>query len=346
MMPLRTIVNKVKISKAQKFIYARVFDGMPKEDNFELVEEDIPPLKDGEYLAQAQFLSIDPYMRAYTYKLPIGSTMMGSQVAKIIDSKNPNFPVGKHVVGEFGWRTLTVADSKPGALMRRPPYLVPESEGMPLSLFLGILGMTGNSAYFGFMEICKPIAGDTVVISGAAGGVGSHVGQIAKIKGCKVIGLTGSDEKAQWLRSIGFNEVINYKTENLMTSLRELAPERIDSYFDNVGGEISSLVIQNMKKYGRVSVCGCISSYNLPYGSLPKATIIQPSIIMNELKVKGFLVSSWKNRWMEGINKNLEWLREGKLVYKETVTKGFENMPKALIGILSGDNIGKAVVKV
>ncbi|GJQ76548.1 hypothetical protein Trydic_g2250 [Trypoxylus dichotomus] len=343
---LKTLINKVKITKARKFIYVRPFDGLPSEDDLKIVEEELPELKDGEFLAQAVFLSVDPYMRAYTYRLPLGSTMMGSQVAKIIDSKNDNYPIGKHVVGEFGWRTLTVATATPGGLLKRAPYLVPDAETIPLSLFLGILGMPGNSAYFGFLEICKPLHGSTVAISGAGGAVGSHVGQIAKIKSCNVIGISGSDEKNIWLRSIGFDHVINYKTEDVAQALKRCAPNGVDCYFDNVGGELSSQIIQRMNRYGRIAVCGSISSYNVKPGQLPKATIMQPSVVMNELEMKGFLVSTWKHRWMEGINQNLKWFLDGKLLYRETVTNGFEIMPQALRGVLVGNNIGKAIVKV
>ncbi|KRT78548.1 hypothetical protein AMK59_8752 [Oryctes borbonicus] len=212
--------------------------------------------------------------------------------------------------------------------------------------FLRVNDLPRNSAYFGFLEICRPQHGNTVVISGAGGAVGSHVGQIAKIRSCNVIGISGSDEKNTWLRSIGFDHVINYKTEDIPGALKRCAPNGVDCYFDNVGGELSSQVIQKMNRYGRISVCGSISSYNVKPWQLPKATIMQPSVVMNELEMKGFLVSTWKNRWMEGINQNLKWLVDGKLLYRETITNDFENMPKAFIGVLNGENIGKAIVKV
>jgi len=273
--------------------------------------------------------------------------MIGSQVAKIIESKSADFPVGKHVVGNFGWRTHTISDSTRNPVPRDiPPYIYPDTGDLPLSLSLGILGMPGNTAYFGFLDICKPKPGEVVVITGAGGAVGSHVGQIAKIKGCSVIGLAGSDEKCQWLKSLGFDHAINYKTQNIRKALAEAAPQGVDCYFDNVGGEISSVIIQHMKEHGRISVCGSISSYNNARGDLPKASIIQPAVVFQQLTMRGFIVTSWLDRWNEGIKQNQEWVKEGKLQYKETVTNGFENMPKAFIGVLAGENTGKALVKV
>ncbi|XP_018057645.1 PREDICTED: putative NADP-dependent oxidoreductase YfmJ, partial [Atta colombica] len=206
--------------------------------------------------------------------------------------------------------------------------------------------VNSNTAYFGLLEICKPKSGETIVISGAAGAVGSHVGQIAKILGLNVIGICGSDEKCKWLtEEMGFDSAINYKTTSVAARLREVAPQDVDCYFDNVGGNISSAVIYQMKPFGRVTVCGSISSYNADNSSLPKCTILQPILSKHELRMEGFFVTHWMNRWNESIMQNLQWLREGKLRYRETVTKGFENMFEAFIGMLRGKNIGKAIVQ-
>lgn len=210
---------------------------------------------------------------------------------------------------------------------------------------LGALGMPGNTAYFGFLEICRPEAGETVVVTGAAGAVGSLVGQIAKIKGCKVVGFAGSDDKCKWLvDELGFDKVINYKKGNIMEkSLKEAAPEGVDCFFDNVGGELSSIILHQMNLYGRASVCGGISAYNDQKVLVPAP---QVQINMQQLEVIGFVCHRWVDRWMEGINQMLQWIREGKIKYHETITLGFENTPKAFLEMLRGKSSGKAIVKV
>ncbi|XP_046742909.1 prostaglandin reductase 1-like [Diprion similis] len=332
---------------AKKYVIGKYFQGEPKRSDLPLVEEELPPLKDGEYLIQAEYLSVDPYMRPYVYRVPLGRTMIGSQIAKIIDSKNAKFPVGQRVFANIGWRTHTIIREDDGGVFDQPPYLLPDFEGLPPSLGLGVLGMPGNTSYFGFLEICQPKAGETLVVSGAAGAVGSHVGQIGKILGLNVIGIAGSDAKCKWLKEeLGFDHAINYKTQNVATALREAAPNKVDCYFDNVGGDISGIVLNQMNLFGRISVCGSISSYNADINAMPKTAIIQPALVFSQLKMEGFIVMRWQNRWMEGIEQNLKWIKEGKLKYRETFTDGFENMFDAFVGLLQGENTGKAVVKV
>jgi len=334
--------------KTKKFIFAKRFVGEPKADDFTLVEEELPPLKEGEILCEAVWLSVDPYMRPYTANIPTGNTMIGSQVARVIESRHPDYKVGDHVVDHFGWQTRTIRnpDKQSATLWLSKPYIIPDLSGLPLSLALGVLGMPGNTAYFGFLEICKPKPGDVVVVSGAAGAVGSHVGQLAKIKGCKVIGFAGSDEKVKWLKDeLKFDAAFNYKTTDSTAALKQAAPEGVDCYFDNVGGTLSSAVIAQMKLRGRISVCGSISAYNEDFKNPPLAPILQPSIVWKQLIMEGFIVGRWTDRWDEGINYNLQLIKEGKLVYRETVTEGFENMVKAFVGMLRGGNVGKAVVK-
>ncbi|KAJ8938943.1 hypothetical protein NQ314_011284 [Rhamnusium bicolor] len=189
-----------------------------------------------------------------------------------------------------------------------------------------------------------PRAGETVVVTAAAGATGSHVGQIAKIKGCKVIGIAGSDEKGKWLvDELGFDHFIDYKTADVDKALTDVAPEGVDCYFDNVGGEISSTILRHMNHFGRISICGAISGYN---EDEVQASTVQWSAIANELKMEGFVVTRWIDRWNEGIQQNIKWIKEGKLKYKETVTEGFENVFTAFIDMLKGRNIGKAIVKV
>ncbi|XP_023949558.2 prostaglandin reductase 1 [Bicyclus anynana] len=345
---LRRLYSDVsKKVRAQKYVLTKYFQGEPKKSDFKIVEEDLPELKDGEILAQAEYLSVDPYMRAYMigYKLP--TDMIGGQVAKVIDSRNKNIPVGAYITGPFGWRTHTVTsgDKIFSSSIDLPITVLPDLRPYPVSLALGILGMPGNTAYFGLKEICQPKEGETIVITGAAGAVGSHVGQIGKILGCRVIGFAGTDEKCNYLeKELGFDRAFNYKTCNVRAALKDGAPNRVDCYFDNVGGEISSTIMSHMNKYGRIAVCGSISSYNDT--APPKVTIVQPALVFKELKMEGFLVNRWNDRWQEGIDMNLKWLKEGKIKYQEKVYHGFENMVDALLGILRGENTGKAVVKV
>lgn len=204
--------------------------------------------------------------------------------------------------------------------------------------------MPGNTAYFGFLELCDPKVDETVVVTGAAGAVGSLVGQLGKLRGCSVIGFAGSDEKCKWLESeYGFDKAINYKSPNLYKQLKEASPKGVDTFFDNVGGEVSSMVFSRMNDYGRISVCGAISSYN---SEVPKVPAVQTAFVFKQLKMQGFLVWRWSDRWMEGITEMAKLVENGKLKYHETVTNGFENTPQAFIEMLRGKNYGKAIVKV
>ncbi|XP_021694721.1 prostaglandin reductase 1 [Aedes aegypti] len=326
---------------AKKWIYARAFDGEPKLEDFRLEEEVMPAIKDGEFLAKAEYLSVDPYMRIYILSYPVGSVMIGGQIAQVIESKHADFPVGAYVFGQFGWRTYAICN--PTGIETRKPYVLPDFGTLPRSLGIGTLGTVGNTAYFGFLEICRPKEGETVVVSGAAGAVGSIVGQIAKIKGCRVVGIAGSDEKCQWLREIGFDAAINYKTADVGKELKEAAPEGVDCYFDNVGGQIAATVRKQMNLRGRIAVCGTISMYN---GNPMQVEDPQRDFVWKQLVQEGFSVHRWTDKWFEGIEQNLKWIQEGKLKYRETVTDGFESMPQAFIDMMRGQNVGKAIVKV
>ncbi|XP_060524423.1 prostaglandin reductase 1-like [Cylas formicarius] len=327
--------------RAKHFVYKKHFDGFPKDGDLVLEEEELPAIKDGEFLAEAVYLSVDPYMRKYAPWQPLNKTFYGRQIAVIKDSKNSKFPKGQHVLASFGWRSHTISDG-----VSKDPFpikILPDYGGLPLSLGLGVLGHTGHTAYIGFLEISQPKVGETVVVSGAAGAVGSIVGQIAKIKGCKVIGIAGSDKKGKWLtEELKFDRFINYKTQDVKTTLQEFAPEGVDYYFDNVGGEISSTVIYQLNPHGRVSACGSISEYN---DGGQKVTPIYFPLVAKELKIEGFQSRSWYHRWDEAVAQNLKWIQEGKLKYNETVTEGFENMFVAFTDMLRGGNIGKAIVK-
>ncbi|KAG6463082.1 hypothetical protein O3G_MSEX013658 [Manduca sexta] len=262
------------------------------------------------------------------------------------DTRNPKFPVGSRVVSHKGWCDYCIIDTnKQGAMAVDRVYKLPNLKNLSPSHGVGAVGMPGATAYFGFLEICKPVAGETVVVTGAAGAVGSIVGQIAKIKGCKVIGIAGSDDKVKWLEEeLGFDKALNYKTMDIGAALKEAAPNGVDCYFDNVGGEISSTIINQMNNFGRVSVCGSISAYN--DDQLPKATVLQVAIITKQLKIEGFVVYQWINQWPEAFNELTNWIITGKLKVREHVTEGFDKIYDAFVGMLAGENVGKAVVKI
>lgn len=323
--------------KAKVWKIKAMFHGEPKEDDLELVEEDLPDLKEGEMLIKALYLSVDPYMRPFVSdRAKVGDTMIGEQIARVIESKNSQHPVGTIVRTHAGWRTHTVTSK----LTRH----MPELGDLPLSTALGVVGMPGMAGYFGFLELCKPTEGETVLVNTASGAVGSVVGQIAKIKKCKVIGFAGTEEKCQWLRELGFDYAYNYKTVKLDEALKEAAPEGIDCYFDNVGGEFTTTVLEHMKTFGRISVCGTISGYNAtehPIGISPF-----PTILFKQLSVQGFIISGkWLDRYPEGEKQMAQWIKEGKIKYRETVTEGIENMYTAFQGLFKGTNIGKAIIK-
>lgn len=332
-----------------KVIYmAKKFAGEPKPSDFQIKEEPLPDLKEGEILVEAEWMSVDPYMRAYMDRYPAGTKMIGGQVGKVLQSKHKEYKVGDAVVGYLGWssRSVVHVDSTKGDMTRGDVEKVRHSD-MPLSYALGALGMPGATAYFGLLELCQPKEGETVVVNGAAGAVGMLVGQIAKVKGCKVIGFAGSDAKVEWLKkTLGFDFAYNYKTCNIANALKESAPNGVDCYFDNVGGEFSSIVLSKMNLFGRIAVCGAIASYNADMANPPQAPVIQGSMVFKQLKMEGFVVSRWRSRFPEAYDQMHKWIKEGKLKVQEHVYEGFENMPNALIGMLRGENTGKAVVKV
>ncbi len=318
--------------------------GMPKESDFELVNAPMPEPKEGEVLLKTVYLTVDPYMRgritgvrSYADPVNIGDVMGGGTVGQVVQSNSPGFQPGDYAVGFLGWQEFGVAPAK--TLQKLNPALA------PVSTALGILGMPGMTAHFGFLDICKPQPGETVVVSGAAGAVGSAVGQIAKIKGCRVVGIAGRDDKVDYLKKeLGFDEAFNYKsTADYGEKLKELCPKGIDCYFDNVGGAITDAVFPLMNQFGRVSVCGLISQYNLERPE-PGPRLLQ-YILVKQLKVEGFIVTRFMSRFPEGIMQMAKWIQEGKLKYQEQIVEGFENTPRAFIGLLQGENLGKMLVK-
>ncbi|XP_041472056.1 prostaglandin reductase 1-like [Lytechinus variegatus] len=322
----------------KRIVLAKAFDGDVTERNFRIESIQVDAPQDGEVLLEAVYLTVDPYMRVWG--IQEGELMVGEQVAKVLASRDKNIAVGSLVQAQSGWTTHSVA--KGSDVTPIPSFTSPD---WPKSLALGVLGMPGKTAYFGFLDSCRPKSGETVVVSGAAGAVGAVVGQIAKIKGCKVIGFAGSDKKVQYLKEIGYDVAINYKTMgDLDKTLKEAAPKGIDCYFDNVGGEFSSTVLYNMNVKGRVCVCGSISAYNAKVR--PKASIVQPAINRQRLSVQGMMVYDYKERFPEALKDMMEWIQQGKLKYQEHVTNGFQNTPKAFMQLFTGENFGKAIIKI
>lgn len=268
----------------------------------------------------------------------IGGTMVGGVVGQVVESKNPKFKPGDIVQGEFGWQEYAVSDGK--GIRKIDPSIA------PISTAIGVLGMPGLTAYFGLLEIGQPKAGETVVISGAAGAVGMVVGQIAKIKGCRVVGIAGSDDKVRYLvNELGFDGAFNYKTtKNYVEKLKELCPQGIDVYFDNVGGTITDAVIPLLNVKARMSICGQISQYNLEKPETGPRWLW--AMIVKQARVEGFLVFQFFDKFAPAAAEMAGWIKEGKLKYREDIVEGFENLPKAFIGMLEGDNTGKRLVKV
>jgi len=324
---------------------AKKFVGAPKLADFAIQEQDLAPIKDGEFLCKAEFLSVDPYQRAYASRFPDGTPMIGYQVAEIMESKNSEYPVGKRVVGHFGWRTHTVVNpNKPASDLDSKPYVLPDVCGLPNSAAVGILGMPGMTAYFGLLNCCQPKAGETLVVNAAAGAVGSAVGQIGKILGCRVIGYAGDDAKVDWLKKdLGFDFAFNYKKVDLAKSLQEAAPKGVDCFFDNVGGKFALTVYPQMNQFGRICQCGSISGYNSTEVNMVPEFL--HFFIFKELTLKGFYASSSVPKWPEAIKTMGQWIKEGKLKFRETVVDGFNDMPQAMIDLLEGKNFGKMIVK-
>ncbi|XP_063591685.1 prostaglandin reductase 1-like [Penaeus indicus] len=333
---------------AKVWVMAKRPLGEPTLEDFKLQEEQLPACGEGDVIIEAECLSVDPYMRYRARMIPVGSVMVGGQVARVIESKNPQWKVGSYMMCYTGWRSHTHIKAEELKKVGFTYSPLPDLSGMAKSLGLGVIGMPGNTAYFGFLELCNPKAGETVLVNAAAGAVGSAVVQIAKIKGCKVIASAGSEDKCAWVKELGADHVFNYKTANIDEELKKAAPGGIQCYFDNVGGDFTLHALRHMADHARISVCGAISTYNNENKDQGKLIANSPYdaslLITKQLRVEGFLVNRWLNRWLEGLTQMKQWVQEGKMKYKETITQGFENMPKAFIGLFHGENIGKAVV--
>lgn len=331
--------------KNRQIVLANRPKGMPDEETFHFIEQDTKELEEGEVLLRTLYVSVDPYMRgrmqdaeSYIEPFQLGKVIEGGSIGEVIESKSENFQQGDIAIGMFGWQTHYVAKEK--EIRKIDPSLA------PITTHLGILGMTGLTAYFGLLDIGKPKEGETVVVSGAAGAVGSVVGQIAKIKGARVVGIAGSEDKISFLKDqLQFDEAVNYKTAaDLKEAIGQACPGGVDVYFDNVGGEVSDAVLTKLNRNARIPVCGAISSYNLE--SVDLGPRVQTTLIKKSALMQGFTVGNFSNRFHEGATQLGKWLQEGKLKYQETIHEGFENIPNAFLDLFKGNNTGKLLVKV
>jgi NADPH-dependent curcumin reductase CurA len=310
-------------------------------EHFKLVETPLAPLEDGQVRVRNHFLSLDPYMRgrmsdakSYATPHPVGAVMIGGTVGEVIESRNPRWQPGDKVVGSFGWQEYGTSDGK--GLQK-----VDDSR-VPLSAYIGPVGMPGVTAWYGLNRICVPKPGETVAVSAASGAVGTVVGQLAKRHGCRVVGIAGGPEKCRFLvDELGFDAWVDYKGGHLLADLHAAAPGGIDAYFDNVGGPVLDAVMECMNAFGRIAVCGAISGYD----GNPQPMANPRLILSSRLKIEGFIVSEHLDDWPAALKELGELVGSGQLKYRESVAQGLENAPEAFLGMLKGRNFGKQLVK-
>ena len=316
--------------------------------NFKLVSSDTPALQDGQVLVRHHFLSLDPYMRgrmndAKSYAQPqaLGQVMGGGTAGEVVESKNSKFAVGDKVVGMGGWQQYSVVDaSQPGALRKV------DTTHVPLSHYLGAVGMPGVTAWYGLVKIIEPQAGQTVVVSAASGAVGSAFGALAKARGCRVVGIAGGPDKCKYaVEELGFDVCIDYKLHkdaaSLSKALKEACPNGIDGHFENVGGMVLDAVLSRMNAFGRIALCGMIAGYD----GQPLPMTYPQLILTNRLKIQGFIVSEHMEIWPDALKELGTLVATGKLKPRESVAQGIEAAPEAFLGLLKGKNFGKQLVK-
>lgn len=317
--------------------------GWVEESNFRIAETAVPEPKAGEVLVRNEWLSLDPYMRgrmsdakSYAKPVEIGEVMTGGTAGKVVASKHPDFKIGDHVVGALGWQRYTVSDGK---MLNKV-----DASRIPLSAFLGVVGMPGVTAWVGLLDLCAPKAGETVVVTAASGAVGSVVGQLAKIHGCRAVGIAGGPEKCRYvIDELGFDACIDYKAGNLKTDLKTAVPDGIDCLFENVGGAIFDTLLTRMNFFSRIALCGLIADYNAAESYGVKNI---RAVLVNRIKMQGFIVFDHLARWPIAFNELAGHVASGRIKYRESVANGLESAPAAFIGLLQGKNFGKQLVKV
>lgn len=329
-----------------------VLDNRPLEQasasNFKLVSVDTPALQDGQVLVRHHYLSLDPYMRgrmndskSYAEPHPLGTPMIGGTAGEVVESKNSKFAVGDQVVGMGGWQEFSVVDGNAVGALRKV-----DTSHIPLSAYLGAVGMPGVTAWYGLVKICEPKSGETVCVTAASGAVGSAVGVLAKARGCRVVGIAGGKEKCDYVvNELGFDACIDYKEHNdpkaLHAALKAAAPAGIDCYFENVGGWILDVVLARMNAFGRIAVCGMIAGYD----GKPLPLAAPALILMSRLKIQGFIVSEHMEVWPEALKELGTMVATGKLKARESIAQGLAAAPEAFLGLLKGKNFGKQLVK-
>jgi len=318
-------------------------NGMPSAANFEFVDAPMPSLSDGDVLRRTTYLSLDPYMRgrmsegpSYAAPVDLEAVMCGHTVSEVVESRNPGFQAGDVVAGYDGWQQYAASNGKD--LRKLDPA------GVPISTAIGVLGMPGATAYVGLLDIGQPKPGETVVVSAASGAVGSIVGQLAKVKGCRAIGVAGSAEKCRYVvEELGFDACINYKTEDLVPALAAACPNGVDIDFENVGGEVLAAVLRVLNRGGRIPLCGMIAEYNAT--SNPGGPSLRP-LLVNRAMIRGFIVSDHYDRFPAFLRECTPLVASGRLKHREDVVEGLESAPSALIGLFQGRNFGKLIVQV
>ncbi|WOH84788.1 NADP-dependent oxidoreductase [Bradyrhizobium sp. BEA-2-5] len=335
------------MSQGKRIVLASRPHGEPTSANFRLEDYTPPAPGAGEVLLRTIWLSLDPYMRgrmsegpSYAAPVPIGGVMEGGTVSEVIASNNPGFAKGDIVLSRAGWQTHALSDGK--GLAKVDPKLG------PISTSIGVLGMPGMTAYTGLLDIGKPQPGETVVVAGASGAVGSAVGQIARIKGARAVGIAGGKDKCDYVvKELGFDACIDHRDPDLAARLKEACPKGIDVYFENVGGAVFEAVFPLLNPFARVPVCGLIAHYNDREARAPKwASSIMFAILTKRLTFRGFIVSDFAARHGDFLRDMSAWVRDGKVKYKEFVTEGLESAPGAFMGLLKGANFGKQLVRV
>jgi NADPH-dependent curcumin reductase CurA len=335
------------MAQAKRVVLASRPVGEPKSSDFRIEDYAPPTPGEGEVLLRTIWLSLDPYMRgrmsdaaSYATPVPVGGVMEGGTVSEVIASNNPGFAKGDIVLSRAGWQTHALSDGK--ALRKIDPKLA------PISTAVGVLGMPGMTAYTGLLEIGKPQAGETVVVAAASGAVGSAVGQIARIKGARAVGIAGGKDKCDYVKKeLGFDDCLDHRDPDLAARLKDACPKGIDVYFENVGGAVFEAVFPRLNNFARMPVCGLIAEYNHAPTDAPKwATSMMRAVLTKRLTIRGFIVSDFAALHADFLRDMSAWVREGKVKYKEFITEGLDSAPTAFMGLLKGANFGKQLVRV
>jgi len=327
--------------KNQQILLARRPQGAAVEDDFRMVEAEVPPVREGQLLTRVHYLSLDPYMRgrmeeakSYAAPQPLGEVMVGGTVAEVVESRNPKFKAGDFVVGMAGWQQFQVTD---GAGLRKV-----DVRTIAPSAYLGVVGMPGVTAWYGLTQIGKPKEGETVVVSAAAGAVGSVVGQLAKLRGCRAVGIAGGKAKCDLVTGeFGFDACVDYKAESFRADFKAAVPKGVDVVFENVGGAVLEAALARMNPFGRIPLCGLVAGYSGQSIAIQNVR----SLLTNRVLLQGFIVADHMELWPQALAELAQQVAAKRIRYRETVAQGLSSAPRAFIGMLKGENVGKQLVK-